>query len=99
MLMRLQILLLFVSMPVLAQTNNFNAATQSNQVPGLPSGQFQNQTNPAVSYAQYIAKIREGCIQNRRVVCGRILKILPEGMVIDSGYTNLMRPPLNRSWL
>jgi hypothetical protein len=99
MLMRLQIVLWLVAMPVLAQTNNLVDASRSNRIPDMPPGQFQSQTNSAASYAQYIAKIREGCIQNRRTVCGKILKILPEGMVIDSGYTNLMRSPLNRSWL
>ena len=39
------------------------------------------------------------CIQNRRMICGKILKVLPDGLVVDSGYTNLMRAPLNRSWL
>jgi hypothetical protein len=39
------------------------------------------------------------CIENRRRICGKIVKVLPEGLVIDSGYTNLMREPLNRSWL
>ena len=26
-------------------------------------------------------------------------KVFPDGLVVDSGYTNLMRPPLSRSWL
>jgi hypothetical protein len=39
------------------------------------------------------------CIQNRRMICGKIVKITPDGLVVDSGYTNLMRAPLNRSWL
>jgi len=25
--------------------------------------------------------------------------VLPEGLVVESGYTNLLRPPLDRSWL
>ncbi len=33
------------------------------------------------------------------MICGRILKVLPDGIVVDSGYTNLMRAPLNQSWL
>ncbi len=44
-------------------------------------------------------EIRTACIENRRHVCGKILKILPEGVVVDSGYTNLTSYPLNRSWL
>jgi len=44
-------------------------------------------------------QIREVCIQNRRMICGQIVKILPDGLVVDSGYTNLLRQPLMRSWL
>lgn len=36
---------------------------------------------------------------NRRQICGKIVKVLPEGLVIDSGYTNLARVEMNRSWL
>jgi hypothetical protein len=57
------------------------------------------QMNPDVAYAQQVEKIRQECIQNRRMISGKILKIQPDGLVIDSGYTNLARYPLNRSWL
>ena len=43
--------------------------------------------------------VRTNCIQNRRIICGRIVKVLPGGLVVDSGYTSLMRQPLDRSWL
>ncbi len=51
------------------------------------------------SAAQRVEETRAACIQSRRVVCGKILKVLPDGLIVDSGYTNLMRAPLNRSWL
>ena len=54
---------------------------------------------PILTPAQRMEAIRVDCIQNRRTICGKILKVLPEGLVIDSGYTNLMRDPLNRKWL
>ena len=44
-------------------------------------------------------QIRAECIQARGSICGRILKVLPGGLVVESGYTNLLRPPLDRSWL
>ncbi|HEY3854382.1 MAG TPA: hypothetical protein VGO67_08330 [Verrucomicrobiae bacterium] len=53
----------------------------------------------ARAYEQATEKIRSNCVAGRRIVCGRILKILPEGLVVESGYTNLMRAPLNKSWL
>ncbi len=33
------------------------------------------------------------------MIAGKIIKILPDGLVVDSGYTNLARFPLDRSWL
>ena len=44
-------------------------------------------------------QIRADCIQHRRVICGKILKVLPDGLVVDSGYTDLLRAPLNHAWL
>ncbi len=42
---------------------------------------------------------RMDCIQHRRIICGKILKMMPEGVVVDSGYTNLLGLPLKHSWL
>jgi hypothetical protein len=56
-----------------------------------PTNQFE--------YLQAREAMRTNCIQGRRIICGRILKMLPGGLIVDSGYTNLMRRPLNRSWL
>jgi hypothetical protein len=53
----------------------------------------------ARAYEKATEKIRADCVQGRRIICGRIMKILPEGLVVESGYTNLMRPPLDKSWL
>jgi hypothetical protein len=44
-------------------------------------------------------QVRTGCIEGRRLICGRVLKILPDGLVVDSGYTDLLRPPLTQSWI
>jgi hypothetical protein len=53
----------------------------------------------ARAFEQATEKIRADCLHGRRIICGRIVKILPDGLVVDSGYTSLMRPPLNKSWL
>jgi hypothetical protein len=79
-------MLLLVALPVWAQTNSAPAA--------LPS-----QTNQSLSRSQQIEAFRAECIQHRRTICGKILKVLPDGLVVESGYTNLMRAPLNHSWL
>lgn len=48
---------------------------------------------------QHVEELRAICIKNRRIICGKVLEILPDGIVVDSGYTNLLRAPLNRSWM
>ncbi len=49
--------------------------------------------------ADPVEAIRTRCILGRRHVCGRVLQITPSGLVVDSGYTGLLQPPLNHSWL
>jgi hypothetical protein len=44
-------------------------------------------------------RVRSACIEGRRLICGRILDIVPEGLVVESGYTNLLRQPISKSWL
>jgi uncharacterized repeat protein (TIGR03806 family) len=44
-------------------------------------------------------KTRAECIEGRRRVCGRVLKVTPTGLVVESGYPALLQPPFNRSWV
>src|SRR5581483_6299758 len=53
---------------------------------------------PAVNPTAFSEKIRQDCIAGRRVICGRIIKILPQGLVVESGYPTLRRTALH-SWL
>jgi hypothetical protein len=96
---RLTKLVLFVAMPALAQSNQVAHAHPSSEASNSPPGIIQRQTHQGVTVAQRIEDIRLDGIRNRRTICGKILKVLPDGLVIDSGYTNIMRAPLNRSWL
>jgi hypothetical protein len=64
-----------------------------------PSTESPSPARQARAYEQATEKIRADCVQGRRTICGKILKILPDGLVVESGYTNLMRAPLSRSWL
>ena len=78
----------------------WSASAQTN--PPAPAGRsetFPTQASPGLSPAQRYEKTRVDCIQARRIICGKILKVLPNGLVVESGYTNLMRAPLNKSWL
>ncbi len=67
---------------------------QTNPPPGPVSPKDEN-----AAVMQHVEELRAKCISNRRMICGKIIKILPEGIVVDSGYTNLVRAPLNQSWL
>lgn len=89
--MRLALLYFFAVLSALAQTNS--------PVPTNRLETFQIQTNQGLSLAQRYEKTRIDCIQSRRIICGKILKVLPDGLVVESGYTNLMRSPINKSWL
>jgi len=44
-------------------------------------------------------QMRMACIEGRRYVCGRVLDVLPDGLVVDSGYSKLLSPPFNQSWV
>jgi hypothetical protein len=82
-----------------AQTNLVNATNEAGISSPPAMHIFESPTNQTQAITESIQQVRAVCIQNRRFICGKILKILPEGMVVDSGYTNLLRTPINRSWL
>jgi len=44
-------------------------------------------------------QMRSNCIEGRRSICGKIIRILPDGLLVEAGYTNLLREPLTKSWL
>jgi hypothetical protein len=62
-------------------------------------GMVTNAASTPLSRGQRSEQIHSECVLGRRLICGKILKILPDGLVVDSGYTNLTHPPLSASWL
>jgi len=96
---RLALLFVFAALSAPAQTNIVAPADRSAAISNSPAQTFQTQTNKDLSFAQQAEKIRAACIEGRRSICGKILKVLPDGLVVDSGYTNLLREPLTGSWL
>lgn len=55
---------------------------------------------PAIVPAALDAEqIRSDCIKGRRLICGKVLKVYRDGLVVESGYTDLLRPPLTESWV
>jgi hypothetical protein len=74
-------------LPAVAQTNvSISSAVQTNQM-AVRDG------------SQRPERIRAACINGRRCVCGKVIKIVPQGLVVESGYTTLMQPPFTGSWV
>jgi hypothetical protein len=44
-------------------------------------------------------QIRTACVEGRRYVCGKVLQVTADGLVVDSGYPDLLNPPFNKSWV
>ena len=99
MCLQLSTLFLFAAMLASAQVTDAASTNPPVEISNPPSGEFSSQTNQSLSAPQRLGVIRADCIQNRRMICGRILQVLPEGLVVESGYTNLLQRPLGRSWL
>jgi hypothetical protein len=71
----------------------FCAAAQTNA-----SGTNSPSTNPAPT-VELREQLRAACLDGRRSICGKILRVFPNGLLVESGYTNLLREPLTKSWL
>ncbi len=96
--------LLAMAWPAPAQTNSTNL---TGAAAADKAGSTNNAAAPAklaeASAAQIYERtqaMRNACIQGRRVISGRVLQVLPDGFVVDSGYKGLGDPPLNKqSWI
>jgi hypothetical protein len=88
------VLLLLASWKTGAQVD---ASVRTNSSPGGTPGVLTARTEelPAVRAEQ----LRSVCLQNRRCVCGRVLKVFPNGVLVESGYPSLMRDSLHGAWL
>src|SRR5882724_1849234 len=82
---KLFLLMMFsASLPVAAQTNASTSTTNETVIR---------------DNGQRAAEIRAACIHGRRCICGKVIKILPEGLIVESGYTALMEPPFTGAWV
>jgi len=101
--MRLQITIVFqlAIMVAAVQTNSAPGTNSPNAASAMTQRAAQNQpaTDSTSARFQHNEKIRADCIEGRRLICGKILDVLPDGLVVESGYTNLLREPLAKSWL
>jgi len=83
-----------------------SAWAQTNTPPATNIGPLQSTasvvlsaTNQSPSPIELSERLRAYCINNRRSICGRILRIVPDGVIVECGYTNLLRQSLSGSWL
>jgi hypothetical protein len=95
----LENLLFFVALPALAQNNNIALVHLSNDASNSVPGLMQKQPGSGLSSGQCLDQMKFDCVQERRSICGKIIKALPDGFIVDSGYTNILQAPLNHSWL
>jgi hypothetical protein len=49
--------------------------------------------------AQQAEQIRAVCVNGRRRICGQVVQVTSGGLVVDSGYIDLLRPELSQSWV
>jgi hypothetical protein len=78
-----------------AQTNQSDTPRLSDRAASTGAGP----SAPVMPDAVRAEQMRAVCVQDRRCVCGRILKVLPEGLVVESGYPSLLRTNLHGAWL
>ena len=72
---------------VSAPTGSDNSISISNPAPDIRA------------LAQQAEQMRAVCVNGRRRICGQVLQVTPGGLVVDSGYTDLLRPELSQSWV
>jgi len=92
-------LFLFPALLAVAQTNSFILTNHPAGIPDAPAALVPSPAGQSQAVARPLGEIRADCIQKRRLVCGKILQVLPEGLVVESGYLDLLQRPLGRSWL
>ena len=55
-------------------------------------------TNNAANFSR-AEQVRAACVEGRRYICGRVVQVTPQGLVVDSGFISLLKPPLHTSWV
>ena len=91
------ILMLGAGLSCPADTNTVSSTNKTKAPEANTAAKTSLDTQNAL--AQRAELLRMQCIEGRRYVCGRVMQILPEGLVVDSGYAALLNPPFNQSWV
>jgi hypothetical protein len=83
-----------ILMPLAVVALAFSAGAQTNRPTADDAASVRQ-----VASAELKEQIRSRCIEGRRSICGKIVRIFPDGLLVEAGYTNLLREPLTKSWL
>ena len=89
MLRRFAFLVLLTTSSSLAETKTEVPAPVSSGVP----------QDFAATKAQRVEQVRTACIEGRRYIAGKVVQVVPEGLVVDSGFSRLLSAPFNKSWV
>jgi len=73
----------------------FGSKAQTNR----PAANDVAEVQKEVAQSRLKEQIRAQCLEGRRSICGKIVRIVPDGLIVQAGYTNLLREPLTKSWL
>jgi hypothetical protein len=94
-------LILCITASAFGQINSTNAAAAAVPV-STGSENSISISNPAPdvrALAQQAEQMRAVCVNGRRHICGQVLQVTPGGLIVDSGYTDLLRAELSQSWV
>src|SRR5690349_20507264 len=89
------LLSLFAGFVAAAEISSTNASNPL--VAPLNAG--RTQPSAKVGTGLTTEEVRTRCIDGRRYIAGRVLQVNTNGIVVDSGYSKLLSPPFNRSWV
>jgi hypothetical protein len=90
-------LMLFLA--VLAGCAHENTGIRSGKIAPVEAAAAPAPVAPAAVAIDHAEQVRKDCIGGRRLICGKVLRVSPDGLVVESGYTDLLRPPLTESWI
>ena len=73
--------------------------SQAPLTPAVSPKETGSKAAPGTDMAVRAEELRTDCVNGRRLICGRVLRVDPDGLVVDSGYKDLLREPLTHSWV
>jgi hypothetical protein len=79
---------------IILTLGSLSVEAQANLSPRTNSEPNSSNVSPTVREEQ----LRAQCLEGRRCVCGRVLKVFANGVLVESGYPSLLRAALHGAW-